>query len=286
MSSKIQAYIHLTRLHKPIGIYLVLWPALWALWLASPQNPAVVHVIIFTLGAIVMRSAGCVINDFADRHWDGEVNRTADRPLVTGAIQPKEAMLFFGLLCLMGLGLVLLLNTFTVFLSLGALCLAALYPFMKRHTHWPQVFLGAAFAWAIPMGFAAEQNALPIELWWVFVTTLLWAVVYDTAYAMVDREDDLKVGIKSTAILFGSRVNVMIGLFQVLMFIGLLGMGQGFQLGVYYHVMLVGVAGLFVYHQILLAKNQVSLAFKVFLQNHWVGVLVLVGIVLDKNLSL
>lgn len=280
---KLLAYFQLTRLDRPVGIYLVLWPALWGLWLAAEHNPSLLHLIVFILGAVVMRSAGCVINDYADRDWDGAVERTCQRPLATGRITPKEALIFFGLLCLVGFGLVLLLNPLTILLSFGAAFLAALYPFMKRYTYWPQIFLGAAFAWAIPMAFAVEQNALPIELWLIYATTLVWALVYDTAYAITDKADDLKVGIKSTAILFGERVNQMIGLFQAIMLLGLLVIGWAFELGGCYFLSLVGVLALFIYHQQQLAKQDPQIAFQVFLHNHWIGLVVLIGLILDKN---
>lgn len=279
---KLIAYYHLTRLHRPIGIYLVLWPALWALWLASDGLPTLQHLIIFILGAVVMRSAGCVINDYADRHWDGEVERTCNRPLATGAITPKEALIFFVLLCLLAFGLVLQLNMMTVWMSFGAVFLAALYPFMKRYTFWPQAFLGAAFAWAIPMAFTAVQETVPWQAWVVFVVTMLWALIYDTAYAITDKADDLKVGIKSTAIVFGDKVNQVIGLFQITM-LALLGwIGNLFDLGMIYYLSLLVVAGLFIYHQKQLAKNDPQIAFQVFLHNHWVGLVVLVGIILDR----
>lgn len=281
---KLVAFFHLTRLNRPIGIYLVLWPALWALWLASDGNPSVNHLVIFVLGAVVMRSAGCVINDYADRDWDGEVSRTCDRPLATGMISPNEALVFFGFLCLMALILVFQLNLLTVWMSFGAAFLAILYPFMKRFTYWPQVFLGAAFAWAIPMAFTAVQSTIPWQAWVIFLTTMVWALIYDTAYAMTDKADDLKVGIKSTAILFGDKVNLFIGLFQGLMLALLIWIGYLFELNVLYSVSVMLVAVIFIYHQKKLASQEPQVAFKVFLNNHWVGLVVLLGIVSDTNI--
>lgn len=279
--NSIQSYVQLMRLDKPIGIYLVLWPALWALWLAQGGWPNPLHLMVFIGGAILMRSAGCVINDYADRNFDGHVARTCHRPIAAGLISPRAALLFFALLCLLAFGLVLLLNPLTIALSVVAALLAALYPFMKRHTHWPQAFLGAAFAWAIPMAFAATLNELPWQAWPLFLITLIWALIYDTAYAISDKPDDLKIGVKSTAILFGDATNWIIGGFQAVMWLGLVWIGSLFELGVFYYASLIVVLGLFGYHQWLLSKNQPELAFKAFLHNHWVGLVVWLGIVLD-----
>lgn len=281
-----KAYFQLTRLDKPVGVYLILWPALWSLWLASDATPQFELILIFILGAILMRSAGCVINDYADRHFDGHVSRTCQRPIVQGLISEKQALIFFAVLCFMAFGLVLLLNPLTIILSLGAVFLAALYPFMKRHTYWPQAFLGAAFAWAIPMGFAAVNETVPASAWVVFAVTMVWALIYDTAYAIADKEDDLKIGVKSTAILFGRYVGQIVGLFQGLMLLGLIWMGQLFSLGVGYDICVVISVGFFVYHQILLSQNTPELAFKAFLNNHWVGLIILVGIIVDKSIMM
>lgn len=278
---RFNAYLQLTRMNRPIGIYLVLWPALWALWLAADGVPPLSILVIFVLGAVIMRSAGCVINDYADRHFDGHVSRTCERPLATGQLTERQALKFFLLLCLFAFGLVLFLNPFTILLSLGALALAVLYPFMKRHTFWPQAFLGAAFAWAIPMAFAAVQNEVPWQAWVIFGVTLIWALVYDTAYAIADKEDDLKLGIKSTAILFGSRVQEIIGLFQIVMVLGFLWIGDLFDLSWLYYGSVLVAAGFFIYHQYLLSLDQPQKAFKAFLNNHWVGLVILIGIILD-----
>lgn len=278
---QLKSYLKLTRIDRPVGIYLVLWPALWALWLAADGMPPLSILMIFILGAVIMRSAGCVINDYADRHFDGYVTRTCARPLATGQLTEKQALKFFFLLCLIAFGLVLFLNPFTILLSLGAVGLAILYPFMKRHTFWPQAFLGAAFAWAIPMAFAAIQNQVPWQAWIIFGVTLVWALVYDTAYAIADKEDDVKLGIKSTAILFGDRVQAIIGLFQAIMLLGFLWIGNLFGLSWPYYGSVLIAAGFFVYHQYLLSFDQPQKAFKAFLNNHWVGLVVLIGIMLD-----
>jgi len=283
--TKLQAYIALTRLDRPVGIYLVLWPALWALWLASSGMPDLWVLFIFIFGAILMRSAGCVINDYADRNFDGHVERTCNRPLATGVLSGKQALMFFGLLCLIAFGLVLTLNSLTVWLSFVAVALAALYPFMKRHTYWPQAFLGAAFAWAIPMGFAAVLNEIPWQAWPIFAATMVWSLIYDTAYAVGDMEDDLKVGIKSTAILFAEHLVVWIALFQLTMLALLVWIGEMFDLGLAYHVSLILVGSWFLYDLKRLSTKESSIAFTVFLQNHWIGVIVLIGIIVDTSLS-
>lgn len=271
------------RLDKPVGTYLVLWPALWALWLAAEGNPPGLVALVFVLGAFVMRSAGCVINDFADRKWDGAVERTANRPLATGELSSKQALILFAGLVLLGFGLVFLLNPLTVLLAFGAFGLATLYPFTKRFTHWPQFFLGAAFAWAIPMGFAAVQNQVPFEAWLVFGTALIWTLIYDTMYAMADRPDDLKAGIKSTAVLFGDNDRIIIGFFQLIMLGMLVMLGWVFKLELVYYLSLILVAGMFVYHQVLIKDRDRNKCFQAFKNNHWAGLIILFGIVLSYN---
>lgn len=283
--NKIRPYISLTRIDRPVGIYLVLWPALWALWLASGGLPDLYILGVFVFGAILMRSAGCVINDYADRNFDGHVERTCNRPLATGEITSKQALLFFAVLCLIAFALVLTLNSLTVYLSFGAVLLAALYPFMKRHTYWPQAFLGAAFAWAIPMGFAAVQNEVPWQVWPIFAATMIWSLIYDTAYAVTDKKDDLKVGIKSTAILFGEKLVQWTAFFQVIMLALLLWIGQLFSLGAIYYSGVLLVALWFVFDLKRLATQDEAIAFKVFIQNHWVGLIILFAIALDLALQ-
>lgn len=279
--AKFHSYISLTRLDRPVGIYLVLWPALWALWLASGGMPSLYLIFVFIFGAILMRSAGCVINDYADRNFDGHVERTCNRPLATGEISAKQALKFFGLLCLIAFGLVLTLNSLTIYLSFGALFLAALYPFMKRHTYWPQAFLGAAFAWAIPMAFAAVQNEVPWQVWPVFVATMIWSLIYDTAYAVADMKDDLKIGVKSTAILFGDKLVPITGAFQLIMLLLLVWIGVLFGLGFIFFTGLVIVAVWFIYDLKRLSKGDDKLAFTVFIQNHWIGLIILLAIAVD-----
>lgn len=283
--NKIQAYIALTRIDRPVGIYLVLWPALWALWLASEGIPSLSVLLVFVLGAILMRSAGCVINDYADRKLDAHVSRTCQRPLVTGALTSKEALIFFVVLCSGAFALVLTLNNLTILLSFVAVFLATLYPFMKRYTYWPQAFLGAAFAWAIPMAFAAVVNEVPWHIWPLFIATLVWSLIYDTVYAVGDMKDDLKVGIKSTALLFSNHLVKWIASLQAIMLVLLLWIGQLFELGVSYHLSLLVVACWFGYDLKRLSKGSEGIAFRVFLQNHWLGVIILLGIMFDYGLT-
>lgn len=283
--NKINAYIALTRIDRPVGIYLVLWPALWALWIASEGVPSFSLLIVFILGAILMRSAGCVINDYADRHFDGHVKRTCQRPLATGALTSKEALGFFSLLCLAAFALVLTLNQLTVLLSLVAVFLAILYPFMKRHTYWPQAFLGAAFAWAVPMAFSAVLNEVPWQIWPIFAATLVWSLIYDTVYAVGDMQDDLKIGVKSTALLLAKHLLWWIAFFQLIMLGLLFWVGQLFDLGLSYHLSLLMVTLWFAYDLRRLDKNSPAIAFKVFLQNHWVGLIILLGIMADYALK-
>lgn len=278
--SKWLAYIQLMRLDKPIGIYLVLWPALWALWLAAEGKPPGLVLLVFILGAIIMRSAGCVINDYADRHWDGDVARTCNRPLATGVLTAKQALGLFFLLCLIGFSLVLLLNPLTIFLSLGAVALAMLYPFTKRFTHWPQLFLGAAFAWAVPMAYAAVQNQIPYQAWLVFAITMVWTLIYDTMYAMADREDDRKVGIKSTAVLFADYDRFIIGLLQLVMLGLLIWLGWVAGLSLVYYLSIAGVAVMFGYHQWMIKERDPLMCFEAFKLNHWAGLVILLGLVL------
>ncbi len=278
---KLSGYIALTRIDKPIGIYLVLWPALWALWLASNGTPDLHILVVFIFGAILMRSAGCVINDYADRHFDGKVERTCQRPLATGLLSSKEALIFFIVLCLIAFSLVLTLNTLTILLSLGAVFLAVLYPFMKRHTYWPQAFLGAAFAWAIPMAFSSVLNEVPWEVWPIFITTLVWSLIYDTAYAVGDMKDDLKIGVKSTAILFSKYLWQWIAFFQFIMLGLLFWIGQLFDLGIGYYLSLLIVLCWFALDLKRLATKNAQQAFQVFLQNHWIGLIILLGIIFN-----
>lgn len=282
---RLDAYIKLVRLHRPIGIFLLMWPALWALWLAGAGQPPWGVVVIFIAGVVLMRSAGCAINDYADRDFDPHVSRTHDRPLAQGLIHPGEALALFALLCLLAFALVLLLNWQTIALSVVAALLALIYPFMKRYTHLPQVFLGAAFGWAVPMAFMAIQGSIPGYAWVLFAATLVWALVYDTQYAMVDRTDDLRIGIKSTAILFGRYDRLMIALLQVLL-LGLLalvgsaaGRGLGWTLG------LLFAAALALWQQYLIRRRVPADCFRAFLNNNRFGMVIFAGLVLDYWLT-
>lgn len=285
MKQKISAYLNLTRLNKPIGIYLVLWPTLWSLWLAADGVPRIEILIIFTLGCVLMRSAGCVINDFADRKVDGHVKRTSNRPLVTGRVSAREAFILFLVLSLSAFGLVLLTNQLTVQLSFAAVALAFCYPFMKRHTHLPQVVLGAAFAMSVPMAFAAQANELPASIWLVYTTVVIWTVTYDTFYAMVDRDDDLKIGVKSTAVLFGDNDKAITGLLQVMTIISLMMIGGRFELGFIYQLSVVICAGFFAYQQYLVRDRDRQACFTAFLNNNYIGMIIFIGIALDKMLE-
>lgn len=284
MLKRLALYARLMRLDKPIGIYLLLWPTLWAVWLAGEGRPAFTIVLIFILGTVVMRSAGCVINDFADRRIDPHVKRTCQRPLATGEVSSREALGLFIALCLLAFGLVLFLNRFTILLSLIAVVLAAIYPFMKRYTHWPQFFLGLAFAWAIPMAFAAQQNSLPALAWWLLLTKILWTIAYDSMYAMVDRDDDLKIGVKSTAVLFGQADRLIIGLLQIAVLGLLIFIGQQAGLGTAYYLSLAVAALLALYQQWLIKDRRREPCFRAFLNNHWFGLVVFLGLLVDYPL--
>lgn len=278
-------YTKLMRVDRPIGTYLLLWPTLWALWIAAEGIPDPDVLIIFILGVFTMRAAGCVINDFADRKIDGHVERTKERPLATGAVSAKEAIGLFIVLGLISFGLVLMTNPLTIVLSLGGILLAFMYPFMKRYTHLPQVVLGAAFSWAIPMAYAAQTNSVPIEAWLLFCAKLLWTVAYDTQYAMVDRNDDVKIGVKSTAILFGELDRHMIALLQLLMVAALLIVAANKELGLWFYLGLGSAVALFVYQAKLTFRRSREGCFQAFLNNHWVGLLILAGIIFHYGLS-
>ena len=278
-------FIQLTRMDKPIGIYLLLWPTLWALWVAAKGVPSLGNLLIFVLGVVLTRAAGCVINDFADRKVDGHVKRTEQRPMASGKISSKEALVFFALLMGVSFLLVLCTNAQTVWLSFGALALAATYPFMKRYTYYPQVVLGAAFSWGIPMAFTAETGSLPAAAWLLYIANLLWTVAYDTYYAMTDREDDLKIGVKSTAILFGDADRVIILSLQGLALGCLLLAGSHFELGGWFHLGLLAAAGCFVWEFWYTRDRDPQRCFKAFLHNHWAGLAIFVGIVLDYALG-
>jgi 4-hydroxybenzoate polyprenyltransferase len=281
LAERLREYALLMRLNRPIGIFLLLWPALWALMIAGDGRPPPQIVLIFIVGVILMRSAGCVINDFADREIDRFVTRTRNRPLTAGRVRPWEAKLLFILLCLAAFALVLLLNTLTVMLSVVAVLLAGTYPFMKRVTHLPQVYLGAAFGWAVPMAFAAVTGSVPTLGWLMFTATVLWATVYDTMYAMVDRDDDIVLGLKSTAILFGDADRQILGVLQVMLMICLVMIGHQAGLGWFYYGSLLIAALLALYQQGLIRYREREGCFRAFLNNNWFGAVIFTGILLD-----
>jgi len=274
-------FIQLMRLDRPIGTWLLLWPTLWALWLAAAGLPDLRVLVIFVIGVFLMRAAGCVINDYADRDIDGHVSRTKQRPLATGRISSREALITFGILVGISGLLVLLTNRLTIQLAFVGLALAAIYPFCKRFTFYPQLVLGAAFSWAIPMAFAAQSNSLPMTLWLLYLANLLWTVAYDTQYAMCDRDDDLMIGVKSTAILFGDADRLIIGLLQGLALFCLLLVGSRFELGLYYYLGLLGMLLGFAWQQWLIREREAQACLRAFLSNHWAGLLVFAGLALD-----
>jgi len=281
-ANKWHAIKQITRLDKPIGTYLLLWPTYWALWVACDGWPSSHLLIVFTVGVVVMRSAGCVINDYADRHVDGQVERTEQRPLVTGLMTNQEAISLFGFLIGIALALVSTLSWYTISLSVVAVILAMAYPFMKRFTHLPQVILGAAFSWGMIMAFAEAKGEIPIVAWMLFGANVLWTVAYDTMYAMVDRDDDVKIGVKSTAILFGEYDKRIIGFLQLATLALLFTVGEILAFGWPYHLSLVIVGGLFSYQQMLIAGRDRQLCFKAFLNNHFVGLVVFIGILIES----
>ncbi|MDV2078658.1 4-hydroxybenzoate octaprenyltransferase [Marinobacter xestospongiae] len=283
MRTRARDYAHLLRLDRPIGSVLLLWPTYWALWLAADGIPAIGNLVVFTLGVFLMRAAGCAINDFADRKVDGHVKRTRDRPLASGRVKPAEAVgLFAGLSLLAFLLVVLFTNALTLYLSFGGLLLAFIYPFMKRYTHLPQLFLGAAFSWAIPMAWAAESGDISRLAWLLFTANVLWTVAYDTLYAMVDRDDDLKIGVKSTAILFGDADRAIIGGLQAMVVLVLAVVGVQAKLGLAFYLGLVAMACLFLYQQHLARNRERDGCFKAFLNNNWAGLVVFLGLFIDR----
>ena len=275
------AYIRLMRLNKPIGTYLLLWPTYWALFLSAKGWPDIDLLIIFTLGVLVMRSAGCVINDYADRNIDQNIARTKDRPLITGEVSPKAALRLFVFLLIIAFGLVLLTNALTIQLSLIALALATLYPFTKRWTHLPQVVLGLAFGMSVPMAFSAQTGSIPVSAGWIFLATIVWTLIYDTFYAMADRDEDIKIGVKSTAILFEKYDQIFITFLQILLIIVFVVIGNLFDLGSIYYFSLVIILIFMIYHQFLMKKRQKKLFFKAFLNNNFIGMTAFIGIFLS-----
>jgi 4-hydroxybenzoate polyprenyltransferase len=284
-ATQLRNYVELMRLNKPIGIWLLLWPTLWALWLAGEGHPDPGVFIVFVVGVIVMRSAGCVLNDFADRNIDPYVERTRTRPVASGAVAPAEALTLFVALSLVAVGLAAMLNRPAQVLALIAAGLTVIYPFIKRFVSIPQFVLGAAFGWAVPMAFAAQTGEARQLAWLVFGTALVWAVIYDTFYAMVDREDDLKVGVKSTAILFGDADLFVIAGLQLVMLVALGFIGDMAELGPWFYASVAVAAVLMGYHQWLARDRKPAGCFKAFLNNHYIGMIIFVGIALHYTFT-
>lgn len=282
---RLRQYFLLMRLDRPIGIFLLLWPTLWALWIAGEGHPGHWVTAVFVLGVILMRSAGCVINDYADRDIDRHVARTSERPLTSGRVTSKEALILFALLSLSAFALVLTMNLLTIMLSFVGVALAASYPFMKRYTYLPQVYLGLAFGWAVPMAFAAQTGEVPVVAWLLLIATVLWATAYDTMYAMVDRPDDLKIGVKSTAILFGTADRAIIAVIQLLTLAVLVMVGMKLELGLWYYLGLAAALLLMLYQQYLIQNRDAMRCFRAFLNNNWVGAVVFAGIAAHYWLS-
>jgi 4-hydroxybenzoate polyprenyltransferase len=274
-------YWLLARFDRPIGILILLWPALWALWVASNGKPDTLVLTVICAGVVIMRAAGCVINDYADRDFDPHVERTKQRPIAAGKVTPKEALIFFLVLIFCAFILVLQLNIYTILLSFVGAFLAASYPFMKRYTQLPQAYLGIAFGWAVPMSFSAQTNAIPAVAWLMYLAVILWALVYDTMYAMVDKDDDLKIGVKSTAILFGNYDRHIMAVLQIIILGLLVVIGIMEHSGWAYYLGVMCAAGLSVYQQRLIFNRDKVLCFKAFLNNNWFGFVVFVGLLVD-----
>ena len=282
---QLRNYGKLMRIDKPIGTWLLLWPTLWALWLARAGHPDGWLVVVFVLGVFFMRSAGCVLNDFADRNIDPYVERTRGRPIASGAVAPAEALTLFVILALVAIGLATMLNRPARMLAIVAAGLTVLYPFIKRYISIPQLVLGVAFGWAVPMAFAAQTDETPQLAWLVFGTAVIWAVIYDTFYAMVDRDDDRKIGVKSTALLFGDTDLFVIAGLQLLMVLALVLIGASAKLGFTYYTSVAVAAALMAYHQWLARDRQPAGCFAAFLHNHHIGMVVFIGIVLDYSFT-
>ena len=278
-------FIQLGRLDRPIGIYLLMWPTLWALWIAADGQPSYKLIFIFVAGVVLTRTGGCIVNDYADRDFDGHVQRTANRPLATGRISSKEALAVAAVIGLLSFILVLFTNTFTILLSVGGLLLACTYPYMKRHTYLPQLVLGAAFAWAIPMAFAAVRQTVPAEAWIIYIATVSWTMAYDTLYAMVDRDDDLQVGIKSTAILFGEADLTMVGILDSMALFALLLLGHKLHFSGWYYAGLGGAVLLWAWELWQSRNRDRDACFHAFLHNHWAGAAIFAGIFLHYSLT-
>ena len=281
IEDRVKQYWVLSRFDKPIGILILLWPALWALWVASSGKPDYYILLVICLGVVLMRAAGCVINDYADREFDPHVERTKQRPIAAGKVTPKEALWLFVILCLIAFSLVLTLNYYTIALSFVAAFLAGSYPFMKRYTHLPQAYLGIAFGWAVPMSFSAQVNQIPTVAWVMYLAVVLWALVYDTMYAMVDKDDDLKIGVKSTAILFGVYDRQIMAVLQVIIIGLLVVVGLMQALTWPYYAGVIVATGLCIYQQKLIFHREKALCFKAFLNSNYFGMAVFIGLSLS-----
>ncbi|MBE9568185.1 MAG: 4-hydroxybenzoate octaprenyltransferase [Proteobacteria bacterium] len=282
---KLALYFLLARLDKPIGILLLLWPTLIALWIAAEGWPDPLVLFVFVMGVTLMRSAGCAINDYADRHIDNKVARTRERPLTSGKITEKEALLVFASLSLIAFILVLFMNELTIWMSLGGIILAVSYPFMKRYHYLPQVHLGAAFGWSAPMAYTAQANEVTAVTWLIFLATILWATAYDTMYAMVDYDDDIKIGVKSTAILFGNQDKLIIGIIQILLVLNLILIGQRAELSGFYYLGVAAASVFAAYQQYLIRDRDPALCFKAFLNNNWFGMVLFIGVFMDYQFA-
>ena len=285
IASQLRNYGKLMRVDKPIGIWLLLWPTLWALWLAGEGTPDQGLFVVFVIGVFIMRSAGCVLNDFADRKIDPYVERTRSRPLATGAVAPLEALTLFAALGLIAVGLATMLNKPAQVLAIVGAVLTVVYPFIKRYMSIPQFVLGAAFGWAVPMAFAAQTGETPELAWLVFGITLVWAVIYDTFYAMVDRDDDKKIGVKSTAVLFGEVDLFVIGGLQLVMLLGLIFVGFRADLGFWFYLSVAVAAAMMAWHLWLARDRQPAGCFQAFLKNHLIGMVIFIGIVLHYTFN-
>ena len=283
--AQVRNYGKLMRVDKPIGIWLLLWPTLWALWLAGEGHPNQGLFVVFIVGVFVMRSAGCVLNDYVDRNIDPYVERTRTRPIASGAVAPLEALTLFVALGLIAIGLATMLNRPAQLLAIVAAGLTVAYPFVKRFVSIPQFILGAAFGWAVPMAFAAQTGQVPQLAWIVFGAAIIWAVIYDTFYAMVDREDDRKIGVKSTALLFGDADLFVIAGLQLIMLLALIFIGTRAELGFWYYLSVACAACLMAYHQWLARDRQPAGCFAAFLNNHYIGLVVFIGIVLHYSFN-
>lgn len=285
MVSQLRNYGKLMRVDKPVGLWLLLWPVLWALWIAGKGHPDQGLFVVFMVGVFIMRSAGCVLNDYVDRKIDPYIERTRTRPIASGAVAPGEALTLFAALSLIAIGLATMLNEPAQLLAIVAAGLTIAYPFIKRFVSIPQFVLGAAFGWAVPMAFAAQTGETPQLAWIVFGAALIWAVIYDTFYAMVDREDDKKIGVKSTALLFGDMDLFVIAGLQLVMLLALIFVGLRAALGGWYYASVAVAAGLMIYHQWLARDRQPAGCFAAFMRNHYIGMAVFIGIVLHYSFS-